>query len=220
MSFLFGSMQRSPDQEAREHARTISSTVRETEREHAKLGVTERTILRDMKLSAKKGEIGSVQAMANELVRTRAQMAKVSQMGAQMKAIGMRLKSGQSTQAMVRAMRNSSRAMKGINVSMDTGALSKILMEFEKESSVLTDKQEFVDDRMDDVLGNDENHDQDVHEVVAKVFAEVGVDIGGQMASVPIQQPMPPFGAGGSSTEREDAWESEMSARIRNLKTS
>lgn len=218
MSFLFGAMERTPADEARGHSRTISRALRDMEREHGKLTANERIMLRDMKTSARNGEIASVKAMASELVRTRAQMAKLSRMKAHMRAMDMRLKSGQSSQAMVKAMRGSAKVMKSMNAATDAGTLSKILAEFEKESSVLTDKQDFIDERMDDALGDGEDEVQDVNEVVAKVFAEIGVDIGGQMAAVPAQHPVLSSGAGGAGVEGDSGWEAEINARIKNLR--
>lgn len=44
-------------------------------------------------------------------------------------------------QAMTDAMKGAARAMKGMNASVDAKAMSKILADFEKESSLMDDKQ-------------------------------------------------------------------------------
>ena len=49
-------------------------------------------------------------------------------------------------------------------------------MEFEKENDIMDQRQEMMDDAIDDVTGLEDEEESD--EVVQKVFDELGVDLG------------------------------------------
>lgn len=83
--------------------------------------------------------------MAKDLVRTRAQVTKFYQMKCQMQAVGLRLQTIKSTQAMTEAMKGASRAMKSMNAQVNAASMAKILKEFEQESALMDDKQEMMD---------------------------------------------------------------------------
>jgi len=83
--------------------------------------------------------------MAKDLVRTRSQVTKFYQMKCQMQAVGLRLQTIKSTQAMTDAMKGASRAMKSMNAQVDAASMAKILKDFEQESALMDDKQEMMD---------------------------------------------------------------------------
>ena len=59
---------------------------------------------------------------------------------------------------------------------MNLPALQRIAMEFEKENDVMDQRQEMMDDAIDDVTGLEDEEEGD--EVVSKVLDEIGVDLG------------------------------------------
>jgi hypothetical protein len=62
-----------------------------------------------------------------------------------MQAVGLRLQTIKSTQAMTDAMKGASRAMKSMNAQVDAASMAKILKDFEQESALMDDKQEMMD---------------------------------------------------------------------------
>jgi division protein CdvB (Snf7/Vps24/ESCRT-III family) len=86
-----------------------------------------------------------VKIMAKDLVRTRSQVTKFYQMKCQMQAVGLRLQTIKSTQAMTDAMKGASRAMKSMNAQVNAAGMAKILKDFEQESALMDDKQEMMD---------------------------------------------------------------------------
>ena len=59
---------------------------------------------------------------------------------------------------------------------MNLPALQRIAMEFEKENDIMDQRQEMMDDAIDDVTGLEDEEEGD--EVVREVLDEIGVDLG------------------------------------------
>ena len=74
-----------------------------------------------------------------------------------------------------------------MNRQMNLPALQRIAMEFEKENDIMDQRQEMMDDAIDDGIGvEDEDESEDV---VNQVLDEIGVDLG-QSVSFPYMAPM------------------------------
>jgi charged multivesicular body protein 2A len=58
---------------------------------------------------------------------------------------------------------------------MNLPALQRIAMEFERENDIMDQRQEMMDDAIDDMTGVDEEEESD--EVVEQVLEEIGVDL-------------------------------------------
>jgi len=104
MSFLFGK-QKTPKEILREHQRSITRAQRDIDRERTNLQNQEKKVIMEIKKAAKQGQMGAAKIMAKDLVRTRNHIQKFYQMRAQLQAVGLRIQTLQSTQAMAEAMR-------------------------------------------------------------------------------------------------------------------
>ncbi|KAL1592819.1 ESCRT-III subunit protein did4 [Paraconiothyrium brasiliense] len=63
-----------------------------------------------------------------------------------------------------------------MNRQMNLPALQRIAMEFEKENDMMDQRQEMMDDAVDDAMGvEDEEESEDV---VNQVMDELGIDLG------------------------------------------
>eukprot|EP00802_Teleaulax_amphioxeia_P024596 Tamp_25315.p1 GENE.Tamp_25315~~Tamp_25315.p1 ORF type:complete len:295 (+),score=83.33 Tamp_25315:100-885(+) len=210
MSFLFGGKQKTPAELMKEYKRNIDRSVREIEREKTKLQQQEKKIIVEIKKMAKDGQMAVVKTMAKDLVRTRAQVTKFYQMKCQMQAVGLKLQTIKSTQSMTEAMKGATKAMKGMNAKVNAPAMAKILKEFEKESSIMDDKQEMMDETIDEAFEADDEETQ-IEEVVGQVLAEIGIDLNGELCAP---------SAGGAATAKvgEADLDDELDARLRALK--
>uniref|UniRef100_A0A7S4L6K3 Uncharacterized protein n=2 Tax=Guillardia theta TaxID=55529 RepID=A0A7S4L6K3_GUITH len=209
MSFLFGGKKKTPQELMREYKRNVDKSVREIEREKTKLQTQEKKIINDIRKAAKEGQMGPVRVMAKDLVRTRAQITKFYQMKCQMQAVGLRLQTIKSTQAMTEAMKGAAKAMKGMNAKVNPIAMQRILFEFEKQSEIMDSKQEMMDDAIDDAFEADDEEAQ-VDEVIGQVLSEIGIDLGDQMHHAA------PTAAAANAQEDLDA---DLEARLKNLKS-
>jgi len=63
-----------------------------------------------------------------------------------------------------------------MNRQMNLPALQRIAMEFERENDIMDQRQEMMDDAIDDVTGLED--EEEGEEVVKEVLDEIGVDLG------------------------------------------
>ena len=63
-----------------------------------------------------------------------------------------------------------------MNRQMNLPALQRIAMEFEKENDIMDQRQEMMDDDIDDVTGVED--EEEGEEVVNQVLDEIGIDLG------------------------------------------
>ncbi len=70
-----------------------------------------------------------------------------------------------------------------MNRQMNLPALQRIAMEFEKENDIMDQRQEMMDDAIDDATGvEDEEESEDV---VNQVLDEIGIDLGQAVSASP-----------------------------------
>ena len=81
-----------------------------------------------------------------------------------------------SNQAMADAMRGVTKAMRSMNKSVNLPEISKIMMEFEKESEMMDMKEEMMNDAIDDVM-EDENDEAESDAIVNQVLDEIGISL-------------------------------------------
>ena len=76
---------------------------------------------------------------------------------------------------MMQSMKGATQLLGSMNRQMNLPALQRIAMEFEKENDIMDQRQEMMDDAIDDVTGlEDEEEGEDV---VNQVLDEIGVDL-------------------------------------------
>jgi division protein CdvB (Snf7/Vps24/ESCRT-III family) len=69
-----------------------------------------------------------------------------------------------------------------MNRQMNLPALQRIAMEFEKENDIMDQRQEMMDDAIDDVTGLED--EEEGEEVVNQVLDEIGIDLGQAVGEV------------------------------------
>jgi hypothetical protein len=73
-----------------------------------------------------------------------------------------------------------------MNRQMNLPALQRIAMEFEKENDIMDQRQEMMDDAIDDATGMEDEEESE--DVVNQVLDEIGIDLG---QAVRIHTPTP-----------------------------
>ena len=84
---------------------------------------------------------------------------------------------------MMQSMKGATQLLGSMNRQMNLPALQRIAMEFERENDVMDQRQEMMDDAIDDVTGLED--EEEGEEVVNKVLDEIGVDMN-QAVSPPL----------------------------------
>ena len=67
-----------------------------------------------------------------------------------------------------------------MNRQMNLPALQRIAMEFEKENDMMDQRQEMMDDAVDEAMGAEDEEESD--EVVNQVMDELGIDLGASVS--------------------------------------
>ena len=75
----------------------------------------------------------------------------------------------------MQSMKGATRILGSMNRSMNLPALQRIAMEFERENDIMDQRQEMMNDAIDDITGVDEEEESDL--VVEQVLEEIGVDL-------------------------------------------
>lgn len=113
---------------------------------------------------------------ANEWDLSRRYIQKFYSMRTQLQAISLRIQTVRSNEQMAQSMKGATSLLGSMNRSMNLPALQRIAMEFEKENDIMDQRQEMMDDAIDDVTGLED--EEEGEEVVKEVLDEIGVDLG------------------------------------------
>lgn len=82
----------------------------------------------------------------------------------------------------MQAMKGATGVLGSMNRNMNLPALQRIAMEFEKENDIMDQRQEMMDDAIDDVTGLEDEAEGD--EIVDQVLEEIGVDLKNAVSSL------------------------------------
>jgi hypothetical protein len=80
-----------------------------------------------------------------------------------------------SNEQMMQSMKGATQLLGSMNRQMNLPALQRIAMEFERENDIMDQRQEMMDDAIDDVTGLED--EEEGEEVVNQVLDEIGVDL-------------------------------------------
>ena len=83
---------------------------------------------------------------------------------------------------MAEAMKGMTKAMVGMNKSMNLPQMQKIMMEFAKQSEMMDFKEEAMGDAIDDVM-EDEDDEEEQNEMVSQIIAEVNMDLSSKLGA-------------------------------------
>ncbi|KAJ5757506.1 uncharacterized protein N7511_006200 [Penicillium nucicola] len=165
-----------PAERLRKHQRALDRTQRELDRERVKLENQEKKLVQDIKKSAKNGQVGACKIQAKDLVRTRRYIQKFYQMRTQLQAISLRIQTVRSNEQMMQSMKGATMLLGSMNRQMNLPALQRIAMEFERENDVMDQRQEMMDDAIDEATGM-EGEEEEGEDIVKEVLDEIGVDL-------------------------------------------
>merc|ERR1712165_28143 len=162
---------------------------------------------------AKQGQMDAVKIMAKDLVRTRRYVKKFMLMRANIQAVSLKIQTLKSQAAMANAMKGVTKAMGNMNKQMKLPEIQKIMMEFEKQSEIMDMKGEMMEDAIDDVMGEEEESDA----IVAQVLDELGLQLNDKLGDVPVATGSlaPAAAAGGGAADDDDA---DLQARLDDLR--
>ncbi|EHK46574.1 uncharacterized protein TrAtP1_005461 [Trichoderma atroviride] len=213
-----------PAERLRKNQRMLDKAIRELDQTRVKLEKQEKTLIQQIKTSAKNGQMGACKIQAKDLVRTRRYVEKFYGMRSQLQKISLRLQTYRTNEQMMQAMRGATMALGSMNKSMNLPQLQRIAMEFERENDIMEQRQEMMDDAVDDAM--DVGIEEEGDEVVEQVLEEIGIDLNQALGETPtalgnsavsegkIAQAVGAGGGGGSGDPVDD----DLQARLDSLR--
>ncbi|KAJ8611653.1 hypothetical protein CTAYLR_007895 [Chrysophaeum taylorii] len=218
----------------RKNKREIQKAIRELDRERANLEKQEQKLIADIRKFAKDGQMGPVKIMAKDLVRTRTYITKFIELRSHLNAVGLKLQTVKSQEAMADAMKSVTKAMIRMNKVVNIPSIQKIMTEFARENERAELTQEVMGDMLDDAMEQD-GDEEEQEKIVGQVLDEIGINFGdtvpeaptmaahAQADAEPSAQPAAvaqgeggATGGGGGGTS--DATVSDLEARLNNLR--
>ncbi|KAI9349461.1 Snf7-domain-containing protein [Zopfochytrium polystomum] len=183
IDYLFG-QRKTPAEMLKQHQRALNKAIRDLDRERTKMEQQEKKLIADIKKSAKQNQMSACKIMAKDLVRTRRYIQKFYQMRTQLQAVGLRIQTMRSNQAMADALKGVTKAMRSMNKNVNLPEISKIMMEFERESEMMNMKEEMMNDAIDDAV-EEEDDEEESEAIVNQVLDEIGINLNQEMVDAP-----------------------------------
>ncbi|OAR01700.1 hypothetical protein LLEC1_07186, partial [Akanthomyces lecanii] len=211
-----------PAERLRKNQRMLDKAIRELDQTRVKLEKQEKTLIQQIKTSAKNGQMGACKIQAKDLVRTRRYVEKFYGMRSQLQQISLRLQTYRTNEQMMQAMKGATMALGSMNKSMNLPQLQRIAMEFERENDVMEQRQEMMDDAVDDAM--DVGVEEEGDEVVEQVLEDIGIEFNQALGETPTTIGNPAqaegriaqaVGGGGGDADPVD---NDLEARLDNLR--
>lgn len=159
----------------RENQRLIKKGVRELEKEISNLQRNEKKLNADIRKMVKQNQMGAAKVMVKDLVRTKKSVTKFIELKTHLNAVGLKIQTVKSTQAMTDAMKGVTKALVAVNKSVDLPSLNKIMAEFMKENEKNELMQETMGDAIDDAMEEgDTNSEEDL--IMRQILDEIGTN--------------------------------------------
>lgn len=99
-----------------------------------------------------------------------------------------------------------------MNQQIDIKAMAGIIMEFEKQSEVLEQKEEMIGDTMDDMM-DVSDEEAETEDVIDQVLTEIGINLSAEIGAAPSSK-APEVEVGAEANPRDK----ELEARLENLR--
>ncbi|CAM9512110.1 unnamed protein product [Chrysoparadoxa australica] len=195
---MFKKKKKDPKEAAKAANRAVRSGGRDIEKELRQLDRQEKSLIIDIKKTARAGGAGNeraARALATQLVGLRNQREKLYQMRATFSAVGHRTSAMASQAAMADAVGSIAGVMKDVNDAMGAADVSKVMAQFAHQSEAMNLKassssacwlhqEDVINDALIDAFDGEAEEETDA--VVNQVLEEVGLDIGALMQDAPM----------------------------------
>lgn len=211
MAFLFGGARPSPAETAKEFQRSLNSSLRGMDREVAKLRQQEKGLQSELARHAKEQKMEAATSTARELVRLRVHVRRVTKMKDGLGGLGRNLQSLQSSQRIQDVMLRTVVMMRGINGRCNPADVHRMLLEFEKQNSLLAAKQDITEEGMDNAFAVDDE-EEETESAVTQVLCEAGFDTQTRVRAAP------PVAASAGRAGDPVQQEADLEERLNNLR--
>jgi division protein CdvB (Snf7/Vps24/ESCRT-III family) len=179
------------------------------EREIARLDTQEKILQKELGKCAAESKLDMATTKAREMVRLRAHRTRLYTMKGHMSGLAQQLQTVQSTAKIQETLALTGRMLQTLNARFDASSIARMLSDFEKQTVLMANTQEVVDETLDASFEVDGEQDA-TNDAVIAVLQEAGLDVESKLK--PSTQRV---GLGIAQTEEED-----LEARLQRLRTS
>lgn len=176
MAFLFGGARPTNHECVRDYQRKIAGSARGMEREIARLDTQEKGLQKELAKCAAESKIDMATTKAREMVRLRAHRTRLYTMKGHMAGLAQQLQTVQSTTKIQETLAMTGRMLQKLNTRFDASSVARMLADFEKQTVLMTNTQEVLDETLNCSMEVDGEQDATSDAVIA-VLQEVGLDV-------------------------------------------
>lgn len=180
MAFMFGGARQANQDSLRDYQRKVASSARGMEREVGRMDVQEKRAQQELARCAKEGKLELATNKAREMVRLRAHRSRLLTMKGHLTGLAQQLQTVESTSKIQETLAVTARMLQGLNARVDAGSVMRMLAEFEKQSILMANKQELVEDTLDSSLEVD-GEQAAMDDAVLGVLQEAGLDVSARL---------------------------------------
>ena len=186
MSFLFGGAPPTTSEMVRKYKSVINKSVRELDRETAKLKAQESALMAEIKKNGT-SNLTITSQKARAVVRTRRIMERFSSMKSHLQDVSSRIQGVGSMESLQVALGSAVGVMKGFSMKAGGASMLSTLRDFEKFNGVMALQSEMTDESLNDTFDN-EGEIEEIDSVVNSVLMEAGVFLPSPSASAPEEE--------------------------------
>lgn len=177
---MFGGARPTQSNTLKSYASDIRKHIRSMQREESKSSQNEKNIIKEIKLMAQKQEINMAKIKAKELVRSRVFRKRLAITQQGLSCLAQELSIMQSSQKTQEILEKTTKILQALNSKMDIGSTYKMLMEFDKQNTTMSEKQDIVDESLDSMFDTDNN---EIDMTMTSVFEELGLNLSNNLSN-------------------------------------
>lgn len=172
------------EEDLRHNKLDIQRSIRELDRERARLETEEKRMLVDLRAHARRGETTSAQMLVKDYVRLKQQRAKFLEMRSRLQTVLLKLQTIKSSRAMSQSIQGVANVITRLNSTVEVPKMEEIMRSFAKENDKLNLTEDMLALAMDDV-DSSESLAEEEGEVLASVMAEAGLHFEAELSHAP-----------------------------------
>ncbi|CBN76954.1 similar to chromatin modifying protein 2B [Ectocarpus siliculosus] len=185
---MFHKKKPDPKAAAKDAKRAVRSGERDLDKEIRNLDRSEKSLVAEIKKTAKGGNQGATRTLAKQLVQLRAQKDQLYSARAKLAGVGNAATTAATSASLAGVMGNVAGVMKKVNEAVSTEETAKIMQQFAVENEKMNMSEEMMDDALIDAFDG-EGVEEEADGVVGQVLAELGLEMDGKMVDAPTNTP-------------------------------
>lgn len=160
----------------KDNKRAIQKAIRELDNVIRQLQSSEKKEKAEAKKMGKKNEQVLIRIHIKQVMKTRKNIERFIVMKSQLNAVGLKMQTMHSHQALTKAMSGVYSCMQQMNLQSSVPEFQNIMKQFAKENEISEVNQERLNDMMDDTLGEEDTEIEE-DDLYRQIMAEIGLDL-------------------------------------------